>query len=117
MWFFASTVAALTVMAPIFAVHNRLDKSLPAAGQTVGSPKEIRLWFTEKVQPALSRITLTTADSGNVAIGNPRATDDPKSIAVDVAGPLSPGKYTVSWRTAGDDGHAVRGRFSFSVAP
>ena len=27
-----------------------------------------------------------------------------------------PGSYTVNWRTAGDDGHVVRGTFEFTVA-
>ena len=43
------------------------------------------------------------------------AADDPLSIAADPAQPLGPGKYLVVWRTAGDDGHAVRGRYAFTV--
>ena len=30
--------------------------------------------------------------------------------------PLMPGKYVVKWKTAGKDGHAVRGSYNFSVA-
>ena len=96
--------------------HNHLEKSTPAADSTVaGSPKEIRLWFSEKVEPRFSSISVQTADSVKVEIGKARATDSPKSIVADVPTTLAAGKYLVSWRTAGDDGHAVRGKFSFTV--
>ncbi|MEZ4456275.1 MAG: copper resistance protein CopC [Gemmatimonadales bacterium] len=97
------------------AFHNRLVKSDPAADSTVKSPRAIRLWFAEKVDAKLSSITVMTADSTKVDAGKARTTDDPKSIAVDLAAPLGAGAYQVVWRTAGDDGHAVRGRFRFSV--
>ena len=38
--------------ATAFAWHNHLSKSVPAADATVTeAPKEIRLWFAEKVEP------------------------------------------------------------------
>ncbi|MGE0439120.1 MAG: copper resistance protein CopC [Gemmatimonadales bacterium] len=95
--------------------HNRLVKSDPAADSTVAPPKAIRLWFAEKVDAKLSSITVLTADSAKVEAGKARGTGDPKSIAVDLAAPLGTGAYQVIWRTAGDDGHAVRGRYAFKV--
>ena len=112
----AVTLAALAAPATAMAWHNHLTKSTPAADETgAQSPKEIRLWFAEKVQVQFSSIGLLTADSTKVDIGKAHATDDPLSIAADVTKPLGPGKYTVVWRTAGDDGHAVRGKFAFTV--
>lgn len=111
----AVLVLALAAPTAAAAFHNKLAKSLPAADESVAAPKEIRLWFTEKVEPKFSSITLMTTDSVKVEVGKARATDDPKSIAADVATTLAAGKYQVSWRTAGDDGHAVRGKFTFSV--
>jgi methionine-rich copper-binding protein CopC len=46
-----------------------------------------------------------------------RATDDTLSVIADLQQSLPPGRYQVAWRTAGDDGHAVRGKFSFTVKP
>jgi methionine-rich copper-binding protein CopC len=46
-------------------------------------------------------------------------TKDPESDAVffvKPSAPLAPGRYTVSWRGVGDDGHAVTGDFGFSVS-
>lgn len=113
------TVAAAAMVAGLagFATfHNRLVKSTPADKSTVSTaPKEIRLWFAEKPEPALSRITLMTADSTPVATGKVRKTDDPLSIAVDVTGPMPAGPYLVRWRTSGTDGHVIQGTVRFSV--
>ena len=112
----AALALVLWLPATTVAVHNRLEKSIPAADSTVvGSPKTIELWFTEKVEPKFSSITLLTADSVKIALGVLRATGGPKSIAADIPTLLAPGRYFVTWRTAGDDGHAVRGKFGFSV--
>ena len=44
-----------------------------------------------------------------------KATEDKLSIAVAVTSPLPAGKYTVTWKTAGTDGHVIRGSFGFTV--
>ena len=112
----ARAVAGLTAPMTAMALHNRLTKSIPGADETVGqSPKEIRLWFAEKVQAPFSSIGLLAADSSKIEIGKAHTTDDPLSIAAEVTKPLAAGKYVVVWRTAGDDGHAVRGKFAFMV--
>lgn len=110
-------IGALLVAGPVAAaIHNSLAKSVPAAdAELAESPKTIRLWFTEKVDPKFSSITLMRADSSKVDTPKPAGTDDPKSITTEVATALPPGKYLIRWRTAGDDGHAVRGTFSFKV--
>jgi putative copper export protein len=38
-------------------------------------------------------------------------------VVADVAGPLAAGAYTVAWQVAGRDGHPVRGRYRFMIAP
>lgn len=113
-----SAVAWLVALVgtPSLLFHNELTKSTPAADATVaGSPTTIRLWFAEKVEPKFSSITLLKPDSTKIEIGKPRATDDAKSIISDVPTRLPAGGYLIRWRTAGTDGHAVRGSFKFSV--
>ena len=39
-----------------------------------------------------------------------------KQIRVDIATSLSAGKYDVNWRTLARDGHAVSGKFAFTVS-
>lgn len=106
---------SLALPASVVAMHNHLTRSTPAADESVAAPREIRLWFAEKVQAPFSSIGLLAADSSKIEIGKAHATDDPLSIAADVGKPLAAGKYIVVWRTAGDDGHAVRGKFAFTV--
>ncbi len=115
-WMLAATLCLIAPATAPALFHNHLVKSLPAADETVApAPKEIRLWFAEKVEPKFSSVTLMKPDSTKLEVGKARATDDPKAIVVDVVAALPAGQYTVVWRTAGDDGHAVRGRYSFSV--
>jgi putative copper export protein len=38
-------------------------------------------------------------------------------VVVTITDSLQPGDYTVAWQAAGDDGHPVRGRFAFVIAP
>ena len=115
---FRSTAVWLMALigTPSLLWHNELTKSLPAADAAVAPPPTtIRLWFAEKVEPKFSSITLMKPDSTKVEIGKPRATDDPKSIISDIPTRLPSGAYLIRWRTAGTDGHAVRGSFKFSV--
>ncbi len=110
--------AVLTALAAGSAVafHNHLTKSVPAADQKVETaPKTIRLWFAEKPEPSFSSITLMKPDSTKIAVSKAKATDDTLSVSFDVTDSLTPGSYTVAWRTAGKDGHAVRGKYGFSV--
>lgn len=64
-------VAAALVAAPRLAqAHAMLDRASPAAGSTVAAaPKEVVLWFTEKLEPAFSRIEVRGADGAAVSAG------------------------------------------------
>jgi len=96
--------------------HNKLDKSAPAADQQLAAPpKQIRLWFHEKPEPALTSIAVVGTDSAKVATGKVQPTDDPLSVAAAVTGTMKPGRYIVRWKTSGKDGHVIKGSFTFTV--
>jgi methionine-rich copper-binding protein CopC len=96
--------------------HLRLEKSLPGKDETLkASPVEVRLWYSEKPEVRLSTITIQGRDSAKVTLGKVRPTEDPNSIAADIADTLRPGTYVVKWKTAGRDGHALRGSYTFSI--
>jgi methionine-rich copper-binding protein CopC len=98
--------------------HNHLVKSLPAAGDTVAaSPKEVRLWFSEKPAIRFTSVTLLTADSTKIVTIKPVETSDSLSVSAPLPTPLGKGTYLVTWRTAGTDGHAIRGTYRFTIAP
>jgi len=96
--------------------HARLVTAEPAAGATVASPNEIRLNFSEGVEPRFSGVTLTAANGSTAPLGSPRAEGAGKDIlVVPVAKPLSPGVYTVHWRAVSVDTHRTQGTFQFTV--
>ena len=112
-----TTLAAL-VSVPVLAFHNHLTKSSPADQEELATaPDSVRLWFAERPEVGFSSITLYRADQTKVTVSKARATDDTLSIAFAIQEPLGAGSYTVAWRTAGKDGHAVRGKYGFTVKP
>jgi len=112
----AALLAAATTPAGA-RFHTKLTKSNPAADTTLAaSPKVIELWWNEKPEAALTTVTVQGADSAMAGLGKVRLSENLMGVATDVTKPLMPGKYVVKWKTAGKDGHAVRGSFNFSIA-
>jgi len=110
-------VALMIVLIGLTALvqaHTKLAKSEPAAGATVAAPKQIQLWFNEKIDPAVSTIALTSP-SGKVALTPVHTMAGGKALMAGISGKVAGGTYTVAWQTAGDDGHVVKGDFTFSV--
>ena len=100
------------------AVHTHLVKAEPGVDSTVKvAPKQIRLWFNEAPEAALSAATLLKSDNSPVATVKMAATDDILSVAGSIPVVLEPGSYQVLWRTGSKDGHAVRGKYSFTFDP
>ena len=58
---------------------------------------------------------MTGPEGRAVRMGRARAGAD-RSVVANVQGRLSPGRYTVAWRTMSRDGHAMRGTIPFTVA-
>lgn len=101
-------------------VHLQLKRSVPAKDTTTtAAPSTIRLWFTERAEPAVARVSLKAADGKPVAVSAVRretaAADT--SLVVDVKGAMNPGRYTVGWRVMSGDGHPVTGEFGFTISP
>jgi copper transport protein len=97
--------------------HANLVRSTPAANTSLdASPPEIRLWFTEPLEPQYSRITLRDA-SGEVVETAATQIDaaNPMQMYLPLDG-LSEGLYTVVWRTVSTaDGHSTEGSFAFGI--
>ncbi len=97
------------------SLHLRLTKSYPQADQLlVAAPDSVRLWFSEEPELSLAAIGIEGAN-GKIDVAKVEKTDDAKSFRAQVLDDLPPGKYRVTWRTAGSDGHAIRGRYDFEV--
>lgn len=101
------------------AFHLRVEKTTPVEGATITvAPKQIQIWFSEAPTLVVSSITVTgpsgKVELGKLALGKNGDTPD-NSVVADVKGTPSPGKYTVSWRTSGKDGHVLTGTFEFTL--
>ena len=96
--------------------HAQLEKATPAVGGAVASASEIRLTFSEGVEPKFSKVSLTGPDGGAVALG--AATTEPGNQAVlivPISKPLSAGAYKVHWQAVSVDTHHTQGTFEFTV--
>ena len=112
----ALSVVALVMNPKLALAHAELIGASPAKGATVAAPHELRLTFSEKLEIPLTRITMIAAGKDTVKLG--KITADPKSdgtIIVPVLGTVRAATYTISWRTAGEDGHAMKGTYVFRV--
>jgi len=104
--------AATTALA-----HAFLDRAIPAVGGSVaGSPGEIRLFFTQGVVPAFSRVIVTSASGAAIPTGK-LAVDpsNPSVVTVRLGQALPPGAYTVNWHVVSVDTHPSEGAFRFTV--
>lgn len=112
---FAAIVLS-TIPTAAFA-HALLQKADPPVGGTVqASPKEVRIDFSEGVEPAFSGITLTASGGAAVPVG--KAVVDPHNDAVmivKVGKTLPPGTYKVNWHAVAVDTHRTEGNFTFTV--
>jgi copper resistance protein C len=106
---FAGTASALA--------HAYLDHATPKVGSTVAqSPKEVVLWFTEKLEPAFSSIEVRNEQGAAVHAGKTTVIGDRTQLRVPLKA-LSPGIYKVIWRILSVDTHRTQGDFSFRVRP
>ena len=113
----ASLALALAVSAA--SAHALLKQATPAVGGTVKtSPAEIRIKFSEGVEPRFSSVALATAAGAPAPVGKPSVdpTDNSTLIAA-VSQALKPGVYKVTWRVVSVDTHKTQGSFNFTVAP
>jgi copper transport protein len=112
-------VTLLTVRAPVIAwAHGVLTRSSPASGAHLDAvPRELRLTFTEAPELAVTTISLLSPDGIAVPLGGLQLAADRRMVVAAIRGPLAAGPHTVVWKMAGADGHPIRGRFRFTIAP
>ena len=93
----------------------RCSKRLPPVGGTVAPPSEIRITFSEGVEPKFSGVALI-GPGGAVPVGKASvAPGDNKVMVVKLGKKLAPGTYTVKWHAVSVDTHHTQGDFDFTV--
>jgi copper resistance protein C len=106
---------AVLALAPLAAsAHAKLLSTSPAAGaQLDAAPKALTLKFNEAVQLAVLKLSV---EGRNVDLSLDRGAAAAARVTVALPA-LAAGTYQVQWSAlTADDGHVVKGSFSFVVA-
>lgn len=112
----ALAVAALLLDSAPARAHAFPDHSQPAVGSTVSpAPTELRIWFTQDLEPAFTKVEVRDASGAQVDKGDAAVDDqDPSLLHVSLK-PLPPGIYKVIWHAVSVDTHPTDGDFTFTV--
>lgn len=96
--------------------HSGLQRAEPPVESTLKRPpKELKLYFSERLEPAYSRARVEDGQGARVDRDDSRVDrSNPLLLRVTLP-PLAPGTYTVIWRVLSVDSHITEGRFMFRV--
>lgn len=96
--------------------HAFLDHADPKVGSMVtNSPTEIKIWFTQNLEPVFSSVEVQDAQGKQVDKKDMQLDDKDKSLMI-ISVPLLPdGTYTVTWHAVSVDTHRTQGHFKFTV--
>jgi len=111
-----ASLSAFAFMTPSAFAHAFPDHAQPAVGSTVSpAPREVKIWFTGKLEPAFSK--LDVRDASGAAVDKGDAAVDPQDATLMHVSlkPVPPGIYKVHWHAVSVDTHATDGDFTFTV--
>ena len=113
----AASLAFALAATQAFA-HAQLEKATPPVGGTVASANEIRLEFSEGVEPKFTKVTLTGPGGAPVPLGSATTEAGNQAVLiVPIAKSLAAGDYKVHWQAVSVDTHHTQGTFEFIVKP
>jgi copper resistance protein C len=113
--FFVALVASVLGSGLAYG-HSGLQRAEPPVESTLARPPgEVKLYFTERLEPAYS--TLRVKDDHGTQVDRQDAHVDPSNpqLLRGTLQPLERGAYAVNWRVLSIDGHVTEGRFTFQV--
>ncbi|MFD1697355.1 copper resistance CopC family protein [Roseibium aestuarii] len=112
---------AVTIASPLAIVpattaqaHSSKESTTPADGATVtATPHLIAIGFNAPMRITMLRLT----DGNDTEFPVTRSDNMEPVTRFEAVPPAMPaGAYTVEWRGLSSDGHAMSGRFSFTIA-
>ena len=113
-----TALASLVTMTQVWA-HAFIDHTEPLVGGAVKqAPTEVRLWYTQGLEPAFSRVQVF--DAAGKEVDKKDIHLDPKNnhlLIVSLPAGLGAGTYKVAWRVVSVDTHTTEGAFKFRVEP
>jgi len=111
---FVHAVIALTIigMPSLLYAHGNLASSAPEDGSRIREVTQIQLVFSATVRLEAMRIRNT--DGAEVELES-TSTDSAITHTISLDEPLTPGRYSASWRSISSDSHVVNGEIRFIV--
>jgi methionine-rich copper-binding protein CopC len=113
---FALPLVAWLLGVGLALAHSGLQRAEPPVESKLKRPpSEVKLYFTERLEPAYS--TIRVQDDNGVQVDRQDChvdSSNPLLVRVTLQ-PLEHGAYTVIWRVLSVDGHVTEGRFTFRV--
>ena len=98
--------------------HAFLDRADPRVGSTIRtSPTQVRLWFTESLEPAFSSVQVVNETGQRVDKGDNQVDPATPNLLRISLPPLTSGTYKVIWRVLSVDSHVTEGDFTFRISP
>ena len=105
--------AAITFWSGTAMAHSPLEQTVPSNEAKIATePETIDMTFKKGIR--LTKVSMTHADHPAVLLD----ISGPKGFITDYSLPvkkMGPGDYLIEWRGLGQDGHATKGAFTFSV--
>jgi methionine-rich copper-binding protein CopC len=109
----ALSLLFLTVSAATVDAHASLSRASPSGGSALSTaPQEVTLTFTDTLEAAFSKLTVTDANGTEVSQGKAQVNANVMRVSLK---PLSVGIYKVNWRAVSTNTHKTEGNFTFSV--
>jgi methionine-rich copper-binding protein CopC len=111
-------MAFLLAFTGIASAHAFVDRAEPKVGADVNAaPTEIKIWFTQQIEPAFSKIRVFDPNGVQIDSKDSRQDKDDKKLLIVSVPHLSPGTYRVEWKVVSTDTHHTSGDFKFTIKP
>jgi methionine-rich copper-binding protein CopC len=96
--------------------HAFVDHAEPAVGSQIHRPpSQVKIWFTERLEPALSKIQVFDSSGQEIDKHDVKIDQSNAAMLIVSLPELKPGKYKVVWRAVSVDTHVTTGNFTFEL--
>jgi copper resistance protein C len=109
-------IGALLLLPRLACAHAFLDHADPKVGSVVNHlPSEIKIWFTQEVEPDFSSIEVRDSQGNEVDKKDCHQDSQDKKLLIVSVPKLADGAYSVTWSVVSVDTHHTTGNFKFTV--
>ncbi|WP_410481308.1 copper homeostasis periplasmic binding protein CopC [Pseudomonas plecoglossicida] len=117
----AVALSSSLLLSAVAQAHPKLVSSTPAEGESGPAPAKIELHFSENLVTQFSGAKLIMTDMPGMSHSpmgvkaSVAGSNDPKTMVLTPASPLTTGTYKVEWRAVSSDTHPITGSVTFKV--